>query len=122
MTKTVEPGHIYELDWLDGVPTNGANLLTFVNRKCDNPHHACGERHAGTQSQEVLRALIDRAKHLDNCLHWDGNALVVHHLRMALALLESRALLRKVEKNLLKPEDVATGADGHFEWMRRFAS
>lgn len=117
--NVVEPGHVYDLEWLDGEPL-GQNRLFFVNRECDNPNHECGARPAGTQSQEVLRALIDRSKHVDDCLHWEGNRLVTHHLRMALTLLECRALLRKVEKGLLEPEQLSIGADGH--WQPRFES
>jgi hypothetical protein len=33
---------------------------------------------------------------------------------MALVLHEARALIRKAEKGLIKPEKVQTGPDGHF--------
>lgn len=108
--KIVEPGHIYDLDWLDGQPAadDTSNRLIFVNREE-------GTEHAGTQTQEVLRALIDRTQHCDDCLRWEGNDLIIHHLRMALVLHESRALARKTEKGLILPESVATGEDGHFK-------
>src|ERR1700685_4065659 len=123
--KIIEPGHIYELDWLDGqpktfgtmakLPVSGftlrteynENQLVFVNRE-DKPH-------PGTQTQEVLRALIDRTQHCDRCLRWEGNDKIIKHLRMALALHEARALERKTEKGLLLPEKVATAEDGHFK-------
>ncbi|MGE5319652.1 MAG: hypothetical protein ACM3KD_05690 [Hyphomicrobiaceae bacterium] len=100
----IEPGHIYELDHLDG---DGTQRLVFVNREADCEHE-------GTQNQEVLRALIDRMHHLDNTLHWAGNATIIHHLRMALALHEARVLERKTECGKLKPEHVSIAADGHF--------
>jgi hypothetical protein len=78
----------------------------FVNRE-DKPH-------GGTQTQEVIRALIDRTKHCDGCIRWDGNDKIIHHLRMALALHESRAIERKTEKGLILPEEIYTADDGHF--------
>jgi hypothetical protein len=70
--------------------------------------------HPGTQTQEVLRALIDRTMHCDNCLRWLGNDLIIYHLRMALALHEARALERKTEKGIIMPETICTHGDGHF--------
>lgn len=105
--KIIEPGHIYQLNWLDGKSDNRADELIFVNREK-------GTEHAGTQTQEVLRALIDRTQHCDNCLRWEGNDLIIQHLRMALALHEARAILRKTEKGYIYPELISTGEDGHF--------
>lgn len=104
--KVIEPGHIYDLHSLDG---DGKPVrLTFVNREP-------GTEHPGTQTQECLRALIDRTIHCDNCLRWPGNDLIVYHLRAALALHEARAIERKVEKGELKPEKIAISQDdGHF--------
>jgi hypothetical protein len=78
--------------------------LTFVNREA-NPHE-------GVQTQEVLRALIDRTLHCDRCLRWDGNDKIIHHLRMALALHEARAIERKTEKG---------GARSSMAWCRSAA-
>jgi hypothetical protein len=110
--KIIEEGHIYELSQLD-VPPNSLGgvepvILRFVNREE-------GHEHAGTQTQEVLRALIDRTMHCDNCLPWDGNVEIIKHLRMALVLHEARALERKTAKNYIDPEAIKTGPDGHFE-------
>ena len=93
--KILEPGHIYALNVLDGLLGETDNL-TFVNREP-------GKEHPGYQTQEVLRALIDRTRHCDK-----------QHLRMALVLHEARALERKVEEGKLKPEIISTGTDGHF--------
>jgi len=108
----VEPGHIYELRWLDGAPVDSGdglkeNRLIFVNREN-------GTEHPGTQTQEVLRALIDRTQHCDRCLRWEGNDQIVYHLRMALILHEARALERKTLKGRIRPETIVTGEDGHF--------
>lgn len=106
----IEKGHIYELDYIDDDVLKcrdmGERRLVFVNRE-DNPH-------AGTQTQEVIRALIDRTRHCDNCLRWEGNDKIIHHLRMALVLHEARALERKVEKGAITAENIALGGDGHF--------
>lgn len=109
--QVIEPGHVYKLAWLDGstmdLDAHGDDVLVFVNREDDR-------RHPGTQTQEVLRALIDRTQHCDACLRWEGNDLIIKHLRMALVLHEARALERKTEKGIIIPEHIATGSDGHF--------
>lgn len=104
--KIIEKGHIYELEYLDG-EENEVGLLTFVNREL-------GTEHSGTQTQEVLRALIDRTQHCDSCLPWEGNKKIIYHLRMALILHEMRALERQVEKGILRPELEPVGNNGHF--------
>ena len=105
--KIIEAGHIYGLRWLDGVPMRNENRLIFLNRKP-------GMEHPGAQSQDVLRALIDRTQHCHRCLPHRANESIIHHLRMALALHEARALERKAEKGLYAAEKVTIGADGHF--------
>jgi hypothetical protein len=65
--------------------------------------------------KRILRALIDRTMHCDNCLRWAGNDKIIYHLRMALALHEARALERKTEKGLIRPELIRTSSDGHFK-------
>lgn len=102
--KIVVPGHVYELDHLDGDCTT---IIHFVNRETTHGSE-------GIQNQEVLRALIDRVQHCDRRLAWQGNQKILHHLRMALVLHEARALERKTENGSLKPENVATNFDGHF--------
>lgn len=107
--KILERGHIYQLNSLDqqeGSPLNDI-VLTFVNREL-------GTEHPGTQTQEVIRALIDRTRHCDNCLRWPGNDLIIWHLQQALVLHEARALGRKAEKGYFRPEAIETGKDGHF--------
>jgi len=105
--EIIEPGHVYQLASFDG---EADVQLVFVNREA-TPH-------PGTQTQEVLRALIDRTQHCDKCLRWEGNDKIIHHLRMALVLHEARALERKTEKGLLNPEKVVTSYDGHFVLAR----
>lgn len=116
--KIIEPGHIYELNWLDedDLPKTEelkyqirlSKQLTFVNREP-------GHEHPGTQVQEVLRALIDRTFHCDYCMPHELNAMIIHHLRMALVYHEMRAMERKTEKGLINPENIVVGKDGHFD-------
>ncbi len=104
--KIIEKGHKYKLDTLDG---EIAVELTFVKRFRGT------ENHAGTTNQEVIRCLIDRVQTLNDELPWDGNKEIIEHLRAILILHEARALQRKSEKGLIKPEEITTSLhDGHF--------
>lgn len=102
--KVLVPGHGYELQHVDGKKTQTVHC---VNREP-------GTESEGTQTQEFIRVAIDRTMHCDNCLRWARNDEIIYHLRMALLLHEIRAMERKVEKGLLRPENVAIGKDGHF--------
>lgn len=118
--KVVEPGHIYELNALDGDGT--PHLFIFVNREA-------GDQHPGIQTQEVLRmeidmldVLMDRTNHCDGCMPWEGNARIVKHMaeaqrQMRLAILEHehRANQRHMDKDGIMPEKIALGPDGHFK-------
>lgn len=115
--RVIEPGHIYELDHLDGTEKQ---RLVFINRET--------APHEGTQTQEVLRAqidcldaLIDRTNHCDGCLRWEGNDRVVkamaeaqRQMRLALLFHEQRAMERKFEKGQMLPERIPVKADGHY--------
>lgn len=102
--KALYPGHLYSLDHLDG---DGKTLLQFVQRPS---LHAPRE---GVTNQEVLRAIIDRVKHLDGEVPWVGNVQIIYHLRMAIALHESRAIMRHIERHDFAIEDCALDSDGH---------
>jgi hypothetical protein len=105
--KVVEVGHIYELDNIDAKnPEDKTQRLVFVNRE-DKPH-------PGTQVQEVLRALIDRTRHCDNCLPHRVNDEIIYHFRKALALHEARAIERQVDKGEIEPEKIMCTPKGHF--------
>ena len=105
--EVIEKGHIYALEALDAADDSIDVKLTFVNREL-------GTQHAGTTTQEVIRALIDRTEHCHECRPWPGNEAIIYHLRMALVLHEARALMRKVHDGKLQPELIGTGFDGHF--------
>ena len=102
--KIIDPGHIYEIRNLDG---NDIQVINFVNRNS-------GKEKEGIQNQDLLRILIDRLLFLDNQLEWDGNKKIIHHLRMALALHEARAIERKVITGKINPENIKLDFDGHF--------
>jgi hypothetical protein len=121
--KVIEPGHVYELNELDG--DGSPQWLKFVNREE-------GTEHPGTQTQEVLRmiidmlgCLIDRTNHCDACLRWEGNDRIIKSLSEAqrqanLAILfhEQRVLERKMAKGAINPATYPTGPDGHFDIER----
>jgi len=101
-------GHHYEIEQLDN-PDESKQKIVFVKRYCGF------DNHPGTTNQELLRVLISRVQFLENQLSWIGNEQIIHHLRMALVLHEARALIRKVEKHQLNPENIAINKkDGHF--------
>jgi len=102
--EVLEEGHIYSLNALD---CNGTETLCFVNRNK-------GNKHPGTNNQEVLRALINRVQFLNKQIPWRGNEEIISHLRKALVLHESRHIERLVDRRLMNPENVPTGKDGHF--------
>ena len=120
--KVIEPGHIYELDQLDG---DGRPLtLKFVNRDGTG-----GDTHEGTQTQEALRVIvdmfesvIDRTNHCDACIRWEGNDKIIKAMsegqrqaRLALLYHEQRVLERKMDKGHFDPATAPTGVDGHFK-------
>lgn len=107
--KELDPGHRYALANLRG---SGVTVLQFFK---DAALHD-GDGADGPSTQEVLRACIARVKSLNSERPWDGNAAIVDHLRMAIALFEARALLRKTEKGL-PIECLPTAADGHIRFV-----
>lgn len=94
----VDPGHDYELDWLDveqgynaeDLYGPGCRDLVFVKR-IGEKYPGNKSRHPGTNCQEVLRVLIDRVKFLDGQRPHDYNEHIVSHLREAIRFLEMRA-------------------------------
>lgn len=115
--KIIEAGHIYQLAEVQTNQTDqskidfnpeSANTIRFVNN--EGPINF----YNGTQTQEILRVLIDRTMHCDNCLRWPTNDKIIFHLRMALVLHEARALERKTEKGLILPEQIMLNSDGHY--------
>ena len=88
--RTIDPGHVYELDSLDGVL---AQQLTFVKRQGPGYPGNVGA-HPGTTTQEVLRALIERSEYVNGQISCPETTLAIGLLQTALYLLESRAARR----------------------------
>ena len=118
--EVVEPGHVYRLKNLDG--NTDSQCLTFVNRED-------GREHPGTQSQEVLRVVIDlldvivdRTNHLDEATEWRGNHGILKELteaqrriRRALLFYEFHNMERKFDQGKLVIDDIPLNEAGHFE-------
>lgn len=88
--KILDPGHIYELRQLGNDETQ---MLRFIKRSGGAVQYP--EEWAGLQTQEVLRALIDRTHYLNGILACKETQEAIKHLRMALYWYEARALRRK---------------------------
>lgn len=87
---TIDAGHTYALDRLDGL---GDQELRFVKREGAKFPGNVGH-YPGTNLQEVLRACIDRVKYLDHQVQCRENLLILEHLRSCIRLLEERAAKR----------------------------
>ena len=88
--KVLDPGHKYELTSFDG---GDPIVLTFVKRNDPLEKYPGNlDAYPGTQSQEVLRALIDRGHYVNGQQPSPANDEVIDSLRWALKLLELRHL------------------------------
>ncbi|MEI8224144.1 MAG: hypothetical protein WCG20_03415 [bacterium] len=91
--KIIDPGHIYELRQLGD---SEVQVLKFIKRSGGAVNYA--KEWPGLQTQEVLRALIDRTKYLNNVLPCKETEEAIKHLQMAMYWYEARALRRKRSK------------------------
>lgn len=99
--RVIDPGHLYEVENVDG---DGTQRIQFVKRRGPDAELLPEkDRLEGIQSQELLRVLIDRTFYLHREQPWQENVKILHHLRDALRLYESRAARRHIEK-LSMPE------------------
>ena len=89
--KVLDPGHRYLLAHLDG---DAEAPLVFVKRVGEKYPGNVGP-HEGTTTQEVLRALIERAKFVEAQKPSRHNAAAIYHLREALFALELRAAVER---------------------------
>ena len=89
--KVLDPGHRYLLAHLDGV---GETSLVFVKRVGERYPGNAGA-HEGTTTQEVLRALIERAKFVEAQKPSRHNVTAIAYLREALFALEVRAAIER---------------------------
>lgn len=87
--KVVDPGHEFLLDCLDA-PSGFKVHLPFVKRVGERyPGNATA--HAGPTSQEVLRALISRAKYVNQQTPCNETRVSVWLMRAVIWLYERRA-------------------------------
>lgn len=85
--RVLENGHVYDLAQLD---TNASHLLVFVKRAGPRYPGNVGTR-PGTTSQEVVRALIDRAHYVNAQIPAWETGLSVWLMRAIIWLYEHRA-------------------------------
>lgn len=104
--RVIDPGHVYELDSLDGEITN---RLKFVKREGNKYPGNKGE-HPGTTMQEVLRVLIHRAKYVNNQITCHETEQVIRLLANAIYQLEIRAAKRHGRLVDFSVEDAVSGS------------
>ena len=113
--KTINPGHIYELRQLGDENTQ---TLKFIKRSGGAVQY--DKEWAGLQTQEVLRALIDRTNYLNNILPCKETVEAKRCLQMALYWYEVRALRRKrsqTNRTTLDHDDIET-PHGEFQYAQ----
>jgi uncharacterized membrane protein len=90
--KIIDPGHRYELYFLDKTSkiVENLNILQFVKRVGKNyPGNLIPD--SGTTLQECLRVCLDRVKYLNNQKKDILNFQVINYLKYIIYLLEKRA-------------------------------
>lgn len=97
--NVIDPGHMYQLEDLDselGSPLSYERQPTYLEfvKRMGPQYPGNTSAHAGTNMQEVLRVLIDRATYLNKQIPCAETEAVIHHLRSSLLLLELRAARR----------------------------
>ena len=92
--KTLDPGHSYEVDNYGSHPEQpgqGVQTRYYMKRVGDRYPGNEGVPHDGTNCQEDIRVLIDRAKYLNQQIPCSETANIITYLRAALLLFEIRA-------------------------------
>lgn len=91
--RVIDRGHMYQLEELDADYVRRPAYLEFVKRM--GPQYPGNtSAHAGTNMQEVLRVLINRATYLNRQERCAETEAVIDHLRSCILLLEHRAARR----------------------------
>lgn len=95
--KVVEPGHVYELQNVDG---DGTQTIRFVRRRDDEALVLTEDKRSeGVLFQEVTRVLIDRINYLNAEAPCPENVEIMEALRRVIQLGEVRAARRTIEKH-----------------------
>src|SRR6267142_4512123 len=92
--RVLDAGHRYSLRHLDG---GGEEVLQFVKRQGAGYPGNVGTCE-GTTMQEVLRALIHRAKYVNKQIPCRETELAIKHMRTAIYQFEVRAAFRHRRK------------------------
>lgn len=94
--KVIEPGHIYEVENVDGDETQ---RVEFVRRRdADGELLPENFRREGILCQDLIRVLIDRTLYLYAEAPCEEDTEIIESLRHALARFETRASRRSIEK------------------------
>lgn len=122
--EILDVGHRYALRAFDG---HSVQTLTFSKRVGPGYPGNEGEPYEGTNCQEVLLALINRVKYLDNQKPCNENRVILGLLRGALTLFELRAARRKgaeikFVRELEDAEYRSTNPDGHWDQTEKETS
>lgn len=104
--KVIDKGHKYVLD--DNKTPTQTTTITFYKDEEIN-----GYGYNSTTNQEVLRAVIDRVKFLDEQEPHLANKNIIRYLRWAIVLHEQRHLERLVDRNEAI-ELIPVKKSGHF--------
>lgn len=88
----LDSGHLYQLDYLDGVPDIDS-ILRFVKREGEGYPGNVGH-YPGTNVQEVCRVLIHRLQYLNHQIPCVENDHAIRFLREVILCLEDRAAQR----------------------------
>lgn len=100
--KVLVKGHKYIVHH---VGDDGDQCIDFVQRrKYNGERFPDGFEYPGILSQELIRVLIDRTLYLNAEEPCTEDVEIIHHLRDALTLYESRAARKNIEK-LVKVEE-----------------
>jgi hypothetical protein len=90
--RILDPGHHFALEVIDDIFGTTKQSLTFVKRNNPPEKYPGNEGcYAGTTSQEVMRALIARAKYVDQQAPHHANKTLIESLRTNIWNLEIRA-------------------------------
>jgi hypothetical protein len=95
--RIVDPGHVYELQNVDG---DGVQTIRFVRRRDDEALLLGAElRTEGVLFQEVVRMLVDRINYLNAEGPCAETVAITECLRRVIQLGEIRAARRTIEKH-----------------------
>ena len=88
--KIIEPGHVYELENVDGTEPN--QTIHFLKKTFTTDED--GVRHQnvadGVNTEEVILMLLDRTSYINEHYPSNENAFVIDNLKAALTWLAKR--------------------------------